>query len=290
MRFANALDEPGTGEHEMKPTLVCGLAVIAALGVAQSHAQSVVYSQPNDGINDGPYSDGVPGQYYNTRIADNFTLADPTLREITEITWWGCTEAMDFYHLENFEAWVIKIYHQDYLGLPSELIFDETFAKEDTNPVLTGNMHWEGGHEYEHHVQLSSPVTLYIDEPYWISIGADCIDPFAAAWIWSVNYNDGDSYSALDHLDGVYLARGGDLAFELWGESADGCPRAGCDLGDYNGDCVVELGDLAGLLAAFGACQGDPDYDPDADFNGDGCVELGDLAGLLSAFGVDCTY
>lgn len=54
--------------------------------------------------------------------------------------------------------------------------------------------------------------------------------------------------------------------------------------GDVNGDGVVDLSDLAQLLAAFGTCTGHPDYDPDADLNEDGCVELGDLATVLANF------
>ncbi|MCA9243016.1 MAG: hypothetical protein KDA32_03605 [Phycisphaerales bacterium] len=47
----------------------------------------------------------------------------------------------------------------------------------------------------------------------------------------------------------------------------------------------VDLADLAGLLAAFGACEGDPAFSLFADFDANGCVELADLAGVLAAFG-----
>lgn len=58
-----------------------------------------------------------------------------------------------------------------------------------------------------------------------------------------------------------------------------------CIVGDVNCDCVVNLNDLAAMLANFGAtgatwAQGD--------INGDGTVNLSDLALLLSVFGVTC--
>jgi len=39
------------------------------------------------------------------------------------------------------------------------------------------------------------------------------------------------------------------------------------------------------LLSAYGACQGDPHYDPNADFDHNGCIALSDLATLLAHYG-----
>jgi hypothetical protein len=55
--------------------------------------------------------------------------------------------------------------------------------------------------------------------------------------------------------------------------------------GDIDGDGDVDLTDLAALLAAYGACAGDPDYNPAADIDASGCVDLDDLATLLSHYG-----
>ncbi|MCA9243315.1 MAG: hypothetical protein KDA32_05115 [Phycisphaerales bacterium] len=57
-------------------------------------------------------------------------------------------------------------------------------------------------------------------------------------------------------------------------------------IGDLDGDGDVDLGDLAGLLAAYGSCAGDPEFVVAADADLDGCVALADLAALLSNFGV----
>ena len=55
-----------------------------------------------------------------------------------------------------------------------------------------------------------------------------------------------------------------------------------CDLDD-DGD--VDLGDLSTLLAGYGACVGQGDYNPRADFDNDGCILLTDLARLLTEYG-----
>jgi len=55
--------------------------------------------------------------------------------------------------------------------------------------------------------------------------------------------------------------------------------------GDVNGDGRVDLADLALLLASYGACAGDPSYNPDADLDASGCVDLADLAALLANYG-----
>lgn len=58
-------------------------------------------------------------------------------------------------------------------------------------------------------------------------------------------------------------------------------------IGDLNFDNTVDLSDLAGLLAGFGASLGDANYDPQADLDLDGTIGLGDLAGLLANFGAN---
>jgi hypothetical protein len=69
-----------------------------------------------------------------------------------------------------------------------------------------------------------------------------------------------------------------DMAFRLEGTSGGGCP------GDVDGDGDTDLSDLAALLAAYLACEGDPDYNPAADFDGSGCIDLSDLAALLADY------
>ncbi|MBU0617824.1 MAG: hypothetical protein KKI02_08915, partial [Planctomycetes bacterium] len=62
----------------------------------------------------------------------------------------------------------------------------------------------------------------------------------------------------------------------------------GCILGDLDRDGDVDLYDLAALLGAYGTCEGDPMYNPDADLDGSGCIDLADLAELLGNCGETC--
>lgn len=58
--------------------------------------------------------------------------------------------------------------------------------------------------------------------------------------------------------------------------------------GDLNADGSVDLSDLGILLAAYGTCVGDPDYNRSADSDDSGCVDLSDLGTLLAAYGTNC--
>lgn len=69
--------------------------------------------------------------------------------------------------------------------------------------------------------------------------------------------------------------------------AAAGCPGGNqCDNGDLNGDCQVNLTDLATLLANFGTGSGATRAQ--GDLNGDGAVNLTDLATMLAVFGANC--
>ncbi|MCA9242381.1 MAG: hypothetical protein KDA32_00390 [Phycisphaerales bacterium] len=57
---------------------------------------------------------------------------------------------------------------------------------------------------------------------------------------------------------------------------------------DMDNSGLVDLSDLARLIASFGRSVGDPGYDPVPDFDDSGTVDLSDLALLLSLFGLPC--
>jgi subtilisin family serine protease len=55
--------------------------------------------------------------------------------------------------------------------------------------------------------------------------------------------------------------------------------------GDVDNDGDVDISDLSALLAAYGTCSGDPDYNANADFDNSGCVDIVDLSTLLANYG-----
>jgi hypothetical protein len=68
--------------------------------------------------------------------------------------------------------------------------------------------------------------------------------------------------------------------------NGNGVPNE-CDCrGDVDGDCSIDLSDLAQLLANYGMTVGATYHDGDLD--GDGDVDLSDLAALLSVYGATC--
>lgn len=96
----------------------------------------------------------------------------------------------------------------------------------------------------------------------------------AAESIWS----DGSSVHVAGY--GYTLAANRNEALLWVSGSPAPCP------GDVDGNAVVDLGDLAILLAHFGAASGATLADGDLD--GDGDVDLQDLTTLLANFGTTC--
>jgi hypothetical protein len=69
-------------------------------------------------------------------------------------------------------------------------------------------------------------------------------------------------------------------------DNGNGIPDE-CELdGDVDGDGDVDQSDLGQLLAAYNACDGDPNWNPDADFDDSGCVDQSDLGVLLANYGM----
>lgn len=78
----------------------------------------------------------------------------------------------------------------------------------------------------------------------------------------------------------------GPYRIQLTGACFVGGDPCSCD-GDLNGDGVIDIADLALILASFGSsAPGIPT--PCADINGDGVVDIADLALFLALFGSSC--
>ena len=110
------------------------------------------------------------------------------------------------------------------------------------------------------------------------------IDGGGQTFSQSPNFQLGGTIGQPDALQlatgGGFELVGGFWAVALLGEGTP-CP------GDLNGDGVVDISDLAILLANFGTAAGATFEDGDSD--GDGDVDIADLAVLLSNFGASCS-
>ncbi|HWB20533.1 MAG TPA: hypothetical protein VG711_09555, partial [Phycisphaerales bacterium] len=107
--------------------LICS-AVLASVScglVAQSAMADgpVVYSQLLPSYTSGFFADGVAGQYYSERIADDFTLGSAT--SVNGVIWAGSSEGFYYSDLTNFNSFRISIF-SDAGGLPGAVLLDTT--------------------------------------------------------------------------------------------------------------------------------------------------------------------
>lgn len=108
------------------------------------------------------------------------------------------------------------------------------------------------------------------------------------------NFRDGvtwnDVITSVDKVEFWWIHPAWFAIFQQWNVGADNISisaAAPCP-GDIDGDGEVGQPDLGILLAAFGSCEGDANYNAAADLDGDNCVGQPDLGVLLSNFGSTC--
>lgn len=258
-------------------------SILGPLAAVASGAE--IFSQPSD-IADGYPSDGVSGQFWGVRIADDFAIC--SLGRVTQIRWWGSSENAFFNDLTNFERFHL-VFFTSAAGLPDEVISAESFALAATDPQPTGNVNTIGGLEYQHTVTLATPIQLEVGVTYWLSIGSENVEPLDDGWLWASNVDDVQGVCAQETWGGSsWSLIAGDRAFVLFGDGTPcevGCPNAGCEFGDFNDDCVISVDDLAVFLSNYGLSGVGPDG---GDFDEDGSVGLSDLATILGAYGSNC--
>jgi len=138
-------------------------------------------------------------------------------------------------------------------------------------------------YQYNCHIVIDPP-ELEWDEHYWLVIRAYPTTEDAkfglktspegccgwSQWTWG-----GEPLNNPESWVTVYLGGAVPLSFVVTGPLP----------GDTDGDGDVDLSDLAALLAVYGACDGDPNFDATIDYDESGCIDLPDLATLLSNYG-----
>ena len=136
-----------------------------------------IYSQPSESP-DGFFSDGVPGQFWSQRIADNFTLGSNYT--VDGIRWWGNSENYTTPDLGNFKNFVIEFY-QDAGGIPGASIGQVVVGTGNTNATPTGGQNSFGGIEYLMETSLNLPLLGGV--PYWVSFVSANNDPSSPAFV-----------------------------------------------------------------------------------------------------------
>ena len=201
----------------------------------------------------------------------------PTSPALEELPVYSVPSGADIFFNSNPTAWVLtELYAaHDHLQLDEDDDIDALIVFDDNN-----NGWYDGTDQVLFSLAPGSPSLDTIP-------GAS--DQGAAADVFSVTYDQapilfaaaadlglGDGQDNLDALDFVFC----DDALFCAAQHGIRSIR-----GDLDGDCDVDLADLAKLLAAYDSCAGDQVYDPVADIDTNGCVDLADLAILLSGYG-----
>lgn len=200
----------------MRTAMICGVA-LAASAVASVQA-ATLYSQANNlSTSAGLFSDAVAGQFFNQRMADNFTLGAGG--SVTGVRWYGGSQWFQFPDLTNMSGFTVQIMADDAGSADgTQVIYSESFSKAATNPTLNGNLMNFGHGQYTFEVALSSAVNLSAGTQYWVSIGATLVNPFADGWVWSKS-TQGDGTNASNFFNGpnYFNFQSGDMAFDILG-------------------------------------------------------------------------
>lgn len=218
---------------------------------------------------------------YATNNAYNTTVGNPVAPEIIG----------DFNGDGNFDASDVR-YFADGLALNAQGVLDRAAA------FIAVDLAWETLTGDNNFFGTITPTGCYrpgdsrfdvaggTPTPGAAPLGADgVIDGVDRAYL-AGKYGDWTDLAQAANLDlscdlnGDYVVDAADLAL------MDGALGA-YFLGDIDGNCCVELSDLAALLGAYGKCPGDSGYDPRANLTDDGdpCIRLSDLAALLGNYG-----
>ena len=148
--------------------------------------------------------------------------------------------------------------------VPGAILRETTFASAATG--------WNGA-------QFSEPYPVIAGETYFVTFSVtdtSIADYLSEGGIYLTYYW---AWEGTEDWVGPWTVNGNRM---IQFYTADPC------LGDVNGDGDIDLYDLALLLAVYGTCHPDPDYDDGADFDENGCVDLYDLAELLGVYGTPC--
>jgi hypothetical protein len=191
---------------------LAAVSAVAAFTFASASA-AVLYSQTPHDPNFGYFADGAPGQFWDQRIADNFSLGIQS--DITKITWWGGSENFVFPDLTNFSHFVLRVYN-DSAGSVGGEVFNITLTTANTNPVAVGTS-TSGATIYRQEANVAFSLAA---GNYWLSVGSVNISPGDDGYVWSFAQNtyDGVFAAELGFGSGYQNFQGAEVAFQIEGD------------------------------------------------------------------------
>jgi len=211
--------------------VACGLGdrVVIADG-------NIVYSQlPAAPELGGFFSDAVPGQFYEQRVADDFTLGAGA--NVNGVIWVGGSENYYTPFLTNFTSFRVQIF-ADAGGTVGASLMDLVVPVASANPVYQSYVYTN---IYQFDLKFE-PLALG-PGTYWLSVGTANVSPGGDAFAWTTAGAGGNDLVAAELGaavgTGVFanFAGFGDLAFAI-------------QAGDVPGPGALALVGLAGMVSS----------------------------------------
>jgi hypothetical protein len=164
---------------------------------------------------------------------------------VRSIRWWGWY-SLSTQWLDSVDDFEVRVY-EDAGGVPD---LSSLVVFHPTDVAKWGAWSPLGNRRFAYATLLRSPMTLKANTPYWLAIVNNTVG-LEDQWAWA-GTDAGDNlraYRAVPNVGTWGVTTSVDLAYELCGNAMSlDCPT------DYNGDTLTDGGDLAVLLANWGAC------------------------------------
>ncbi len=251
--------------HRRTALLASGVASFVA---AAAGAGEILVDQLEADVLRGAFSDGVPGQIWNQRIADDFVLESDA---VLDGVWFaGGDENFVTPEFDNVGSFVVVIYEDDD-GLPGAILHEEEVPLEEITQKFLG-VNQLGGETFE--FRLAFAEVSVTAGTYWCSVGAVQIDPFGEGFLWNFT---ADIYNNLSATELPFGSGYDQTPFDYSMAILGSVP---C-VGDIDGSGALDFGDILAILAAWGNAGGPEDVD------GSGSVDFGDVVFVLGGWG-DC--
>ncbi len=207
--------------------------------------------------------------------ADNFIVCEGDVQEIDSLRFWGAYLPVG---VTDPDAFTVVFRRNGADGSPGPII--ATYGPNPATTKQTTGIHFGEVDEYEYTIDLEPNISLG-GGTYWIQLHNNTPDSAEGGWAWETGELDTtvgifNAALAQETPPAVWLPLrpAGELALEVT------CTMCG----DVNGDGRVNADDRSLIMEAFGTCDGQVGYLPDADLDRDGCITLVDYGMWLTCY------
>lgn len=157
-------------------------AALIASNLPATNSSGFAYGLTSDAMSsNGTY-------YYGQAAAVSVTVGQAW--SLTQLTFWGSSEAFNAPGLANFVGLQATIYNSAF----TQVVAQRTWTMAQLATIATGNTNSAGGIEYQFAGSLAG-ITLGSSGTYRISIGAVLADPQGDAFVWTTGQSAGGGFT-----------------------------------------------------------------------------------------------